>query len=104
MFWSAVAFAQLPDWENQAVIAINKEPPRTFSLPYAAQHVAKTGDWQQSKYYHDLTGKWSFRWSPDPDSRPREFFKPDADVSDWDQIEVPSNWQLKGYGVPSTAT
>jgi beta-galactosidase len=29
-----------------------------------------------------------------------DFFQPSFDVSYWDEIEVPSNWQLKGYGKP----
>jgi beta-galactosidase len=26
--------------------------------------------------------------------------KPEADVSSWDWIPVPSNWEVQGYGVP----
>ena len=31
---------------------------------------------------------------------PRGFWKPSYSVEGWDQIEVPSNWQLKGYDRP----
>ena len=35
-----------------------------------------------------------------PDERPFWFFKDDYDTRDWKDIEVPSNWQMKGYDVP----
>lgn len=47
-----------------------------------------------------LDGKWSFKWSENPADRPVEFFEMDYDVSDWDKIRVPANWQLEGYGTP----
>jgi beta-galactosidase len=43
---------------------------------------------------------WSFRWSPDPWTRPVDFYRPDFDASQWSSLKVPSNWQLHGYGVP----
>ncbi|MCH7225999.1 sugar-binding domain-containing protein [Haloferula sp. A504] len=45
-----------------------------------------------------LNGTWKFHHAAHPDARPVEFFKPGFDVSGWDDIEVPSNWQIKGYG------
>jgi beta-galactosidase len=47
-----------------------------------------------------LEGMWSFQWSPDPWSRPIDFYRRDFDASQWSLLEVPSNWQLNGYGVP----
>ncbi|MFG0289455.1 MAG: glycoside hydrolase family 2 TIM barrel-domain containing protein, partial [Rhodopirellula sp. JB044] len=47
-----------------------------------------------------LNGDWKFNWSKDPSERPQDFFQNDFDVSGWDDIPVPSNWQLQGYGVP----
>jgi len=41
-----------------------------------------------------------FNWAPGPDSRPTDFYKVNFDVSGWDEIKVPSNWQLEGYGTP----
>ncbi len=35
-----------------------------------------------------------------PEERPYWFFKDDFDTREWDDIEVPSNWQMKGYDVP----
>ena len=94
------AHAGIPDWENPAVFGINKLPVRATSQPYGSKQAALAGQASASKFYQSLNGDWKFHWSPDPDSRPQEFFKPGFSVADWDTIPVPSNWQLQGHGVP----
>ncbi|MEA3463267.1 MAG: glycoside hydrolase family 2 TIM barrel-domain containing protein, partial [Bacteroidota bacterium] len=47
-----------------------------------------------------LNGPWKFHYSDNPAARPLDFFKTTINDSDWDQIEVPSNWELEGYGIP----
>ena len=47
-----------------------------------------------------LDGKWNFYWSRNPEERPADFYREDYDVSQWDKITVPGNWQTQGYGVP----
>ena len=47
-----------------------------------------------------LNGNWRFHWARRPADTPRDFFRPDYDVSGWATIPVPSNWQMHGYGVP----
>ena len=86
------------DWENQNVIGINKQPPHSTLTPYESLRKAENLDRTASKWYRSLNGDWKFHWSPDPDSRPADFYKTDYDVSDWDEIPVPSNWQMQGYG------
>jgi beta-galactosidase len=88
------------DWENVAVNGINKEAPRCTSIPYESVAKAARLDRTDSKWQKSLNGRWKFNWSPDPDSRPADFYKTDYDVSSWNEIEVPSNWQMKGYGTP----
>ena len=39
---------------------------------------------------------WKFHWAPNPDERPKEFFRTDYDVSKWDDIKVPMNWNMAG--------
>ena len=82
----------LPDWENPAVLGINK-------LPY---HVT-LGNPSTHKSNPEITyldGTWKFRWSPDPDNRPADFYQADYDVSGWDDIQVPCDWQMQGFGTP----
>lgn len=88
------------DWENEQLIGINKEPARATSLPFQSEKAALTIDFSESDYYQLLNGDWKFNWAPRPEKRPVDFYKPGYDVSEWDTIEVPSNWQMKGYGVP----
>ncbi len=89
-----------PDWENPAVFGINKEPPHATAIPFATDSQALSGRWQDSPYYNSLNGTWKFHWSPNPSERPVDFFKPSYNVRSWDNLPVPSNWQLYGYGVP----
>ena len=89
---SVAAQAQTHDWENPAVLGINKLPYHaTLQLPSKQK---------ECKEIVSLNGEWLFHWSKDPDSRPVEFYREDYDVSQWDMIRVPGNWQLQGYGKP----
>lgn len=45
-----------------------------------------------------LNGSWKFYYSDVPEGIPANFFKTDFNDADWDQIMVPSNWEMKGYG------
>jgi len=93
-------FAQQHDWENEQVIGINKEPGHSHYIPYATIDQALKDYADESPYYLSLNGTWKFNWVKSPDLRPTEFYRTDFDVHYWDEIEVPSNWQMKGYGKP----
>jgi len=89
-----------PVIENEKVIQINREAPHATLMPFANAREALTKERMQSSYCHLLNGKWFFKWSPDPASRPVDFYKPEFNVSKWDKIAVPRSWQTAGYGVP----
>jgi len=97
---SEVLRQRVPDWENPEVIGRNKEPAHCTLIPYATVGQARIDTRDASPYFLSLNGPWKFNWVKSPDERPRGFYKPQYDVSGWDEIEVPSNWQLKGYGTP----
>ena len=88
------------DWENPAVFQINREPARAAFLPYADASSAIADDYARSPWFLSLDGNWKFNWSPTPDQRPKDFYKTDFNVTNWKEISVPSNWELKGYGIP----
>ncbi|MBB3208973.1 beta-galactosidase [Rhodopirellula rubra] len=92
--------AETHDWENEQVIGINKLPPRATSLPYPNRDAALKATPDATPYFQSLNGAWKFHWSKNPSERPADFYRSDYDVADWDDIPVPSNWQLQGYGVP----
>lgn len=90
----------VPDWENPHIFDINKERPRTTHMVYPDVASARQDDREASPFFRSLSGKWTFRWSPSPDARPREFYQMEFDDQEWDTIPVPSNWQTLGYGIP----
>ncbi len=89
-----------PDWEDPSVVGRNKEAPHATLMPFPDATTALSGEWSASPWYRSLNGRWRFHWSPNPAGRPTEFHRPEFDVSGWDEIPVPSNWQLHGYGYP----
>ncbi len=88
------------DWENSEIFGINKEEAHCTSIPFANIQQAKNADWDLSPYYKLLNGNWKFNWVPKPADRPIDFYRPEYDVSNWDEIPVPGNWQMYGYGIP----
>ena len=100
LFSADWAHAQQHDWENEQINGINKEPTHCTYIPYANIFQALNNDANGSPYYKCLNGIWKFNWAKHPDMRPVDFYKPSFDVSYWDSIEVPLNWQMAGYGVP----
>ena len=92
---AATAAGQAPivhDWENPAVLGINKLPYHaTLQLPSLQD---------KCEEIVSLDGQWRFHWSPDPDSRVMGFEAESFDVSGWDTIAVPGNWQTQGFGTP----
>lgn len=97
---AGIALAQIPDWENPEMIGQNKEPPHCTLIPYADVQSALKGEREDSPYFMLLNNKWRFHWVKKPAHRPRYFYKPELDVSGWDEIAVPGNWELQGYGIP----
>ena len=95
------------DWENEKVFAVNKEPGHPTLIPYASEaemvaDAAYARPWVRtaSSRYLLLNGKWKFHWVKAPEERPAAFYKPSFDVSGWEEIDVPSCWEMKGYGTP----
>jgi beta-galactosidase len=97
---SGITSTEVPDWENPQVVGINKEPGHCTLVPYPNTRTALKCERQASKFYKSLNGKWKFNWVSKPSDRPVDFYKPRYDVSGWDEIPVPSNWQMHGYGRP----
>ena len=91
---------ELYDWENPAVISINKEAPHATLIPYATVEQALEANFKASPYYRSLNGDWKFNWVIKPLDRPEGFFLPDFIDDNWETIPVPSNWELQGYGIP----
>ncbi|NSW90389.1 MAG: DUF4981 domain-containing protein [Firmicutes bacterium] len=109
------------DWENPAVLHINREPARSSFIPYDDVESAKTGERGESPYFKLLNGTWQFYYCPTPFDIPEDIpegfqgqgHHAGIDCDDicnekdgicgikWDTIHVPGCWQLYGYGIPN---
>jgi beta-galactosidase len=92
--------SQTPEWENPGIFGINKEPARSTALPYNNESQAIANVYSGSPYYLSLDGSWKFNWNQTPEAKPIGFYAEGYDVSKWDNIQVPGNWELQGFGVP----
>ncbi|MFI3263044.1 MAG: glycoside hydrolase family 2 TIM barrel-domain containing protein [Rikenellaceae bacterium] len=95
-------FAQaLPEWQNEKVVDVNKYPARTVFMSYTSRDEAVANDYTTSRYYIPLNGMWKFLYDDDHRNIPvSAAVEPNVDFSYWDDIEVPTNWEVQGYGTP----
>jgi beta-galactosidase len=103
LFATANIFAQTPEWENPEIFGINKLPARATFVPYADEKQAIDNCYDEqvkSPYYLSLDGTWKFNWHKKPADKPEGFYREGYDVSRWDNIQVPGNWEIQGFGVP----
>ena len=80
-------------YENPNMLQENCEPQRSYYIPYDTLEKALAGKKEASDYYTCLNGEWQFRYFE------REIDVP-KDISGWDTVQVPSNWQMQGYDRP----
>lgn len=90
----------LPEWRDVNVVKVNKQAPRSFFVSYLNRADAVAGDFTKSEFYLPLNGTWKFWYGDDHRTRPADFYKPTYNASQWDNIQVPTNWELQGYGKP----
>ena len=99
---------EAPCWEDEKIFAINKERGHATYLPYASieEMHGDTAFYQKpwtatkSSRVQLLNGKWKFNLVDEPSKRPLDFYKDNFDVTGWDEIPVPSNWEMHGYDRP----
>ncbi len=89
---------QTEPWEDPQVTSINRDVARATAWPYETLDQALTCDRANSPRVLLLNGDWDFKFALNPDDAPTDFYK--SKVSGWDKIEVPSNWEMKGYDIP----
>ena len=84
-------------WEDPLVTSINRQPARATSYSYKTVADALEGNREKSRFLL-LNGNWDFKYSVNINEAPNDFYK--TKVQGWGKIEVPSNIELKGYGIP----
>jgi len=99
--WSVVGSIGASEaWNNLDILQENREPSRATMMVYQSPEAALAYDRNKSTWFQSLNGSWSFKWVRSPADRPVGFEAVDYDTDGWDQIDVPSNWEIKGYGLP----
>ncbi|HPF52430.1 MAG TPA: glycoside hydrolase family 2 TIM barrel-domain containing protein [Draconibacterium sp.] len=88
------------DWQNPAVFEKGQNPSHAFHIPYSSRERAIQNLPNRCENYQLLNGMWKFKWVETPAQVPQDFWLPDFDVEEWDEIAVPSDWQMEGYGHP----
>ncbi|PLV59923.1 glycoside hydrolase family 2 TIM barrel-domain containing protein [Thermotoga sp. KOL6] len=85
------------EWENPQLVSEGTEKPHATFIPYFDPF---KGDWEYPEDFLSLNGNWRFLFAKNPFEVPENFFLESFDDTDWHEIEVPSNWEMKGYGKP----
>ena len=84
------------EWQSPDSVAVNKLQPHAWFFSFRNIDEARKVLPENSSYWKSLDGMWKFHWAPNPDERPKDFFRTDYDVSKWDGIKVPMNWNMAG--------
>ncbi|MCG2793576.1 MAG: DUF4981 domain-containing protein [Weeksellaceae bacterium] len=98
ILFSTEAFSQSNDWENPSYIDKGKENPHAVFVLFDNASDAKAQDFSRSKNHVSLNGQWDFKYFPRYKEADFDFSKP-LNLS-WNKINVPSNWEIQGFGIP----
>ncbi len=79
-------------WQDIDVYDINTEKRSGAGFPYDPK--------TEEKKTVSLNGIWKFKFLESVNDMIDGYYKNEYDVASFDDLEVPSNWQIKGYGVP----
>ena len=96
------------EWQSPMLLGYNKLQPRAYFTSFATEEEARKVLPEYSSRWQSLNGTWKFHFAKNPDERPKDFYQTDFDCSAWDDIIVPSNWNIVGlqedgsqkYGTP----
>ncbi|WP_438447626.1 glycoside hydrolase family 2 TIM barrel-domain containing protein [Gorillibacterium sp. sgz5001074] len=90
-----------PEWNNNPdIFQLNRMDARAAFTPYDTFEEAVRNASEDSRHTLSLNGAWKFHFAENPAVRPADFYKSDYDVSQWDEIPVPAQWQFHGYDYP----
>lgn len=95
-----------PEWQTIEAFRIGQIPSHALVVPYPANDFKAISEmeYDHSPYYMSLNGKWKFHWTKNPTKRPQGFYEPGYDVSAWNDINVPGNWERQATEQPYIPT
>lgn len=88
------------DWENPQLYELNKEVPHATFMLFTNEKDVIADDYSKSSFHQSLNGTWKFIYADKYANRIKDFYRTDLITSQWSDIAVPSNWELKGFGTP----
>ncbi|GAE92240.1 beta-galactosidase [Gracilibacillus boraciitolerans JCM 21714] len=88
------------DWETLSVLHRNREAARAYYIPFTTKEAAWTGQRSNSDRFQLLNGTWKFAYYQTPEEVPEQIHDSEYNTEEWDDLIVPSNWQMHGYGIP----
>jgi len=92
-FASVAAMAQTGnEWNEVSSTSVNREKAHTLAI----SSTNASSPMEASPYFLSLNGQWKFKWVPRPGDAPKGFEAEDYDATAWDDISVPSSWQVYG--------
>lgn len=83
-------------WQDETVFQVNALPAHALYIPH--QNSNDVLYKAKSDYFLSLNGEWDFLFFTNPLSVTSEYTSNTLSDKEWETIEVPSNWQMKGYG------
>ena len=87
-------------WEKPEIVNEGIESPRATAYPYSSVADIQEGDKWNSPYVQNLAGEWQFIYVDSPSLAPQGFEDMSYDAQSWSAIQVPSNWEIEGFGTP----
>lgn len=98
---SSAAAETLPNWKNLDVYSVNAETERTELIFWSSWQDALSKDFEESEFYMDLNGTWKFRYYDTQENMDPSVGQTVAEqAAAWDDIRVPGNWEMQGFGIP----
>ena len=106
LLWCPVEGQEAKEWQNPKVTGSNNQPPHSIQIicpdVKTARNIRFVNNHERSKssFYQSLNGEWKYHYSPNVSLRVPDFWKSDFNDHSWPLIDVPSNVELSGYGIP----
>ena len=80
-------------WQDPTFLQMGREKERAYFIPFENQDKALEGERDDSGLCKNLNGEWDFHFYP-------AYYDVPNEITQWDKIPVPSNWQMYGYEAP----
>ncbi|MDN3595526.1 glycoside hydrolase family 2 TIM barrel-domain containing protein [Zunongwangia endophytica] len=93
-------YAQQNEWEDPTTLDRNKLEGRSDFVLYSSASKALKNEPKSSDLYQSLNGTWKFNIVQHPSERPLNFYQESLNDSNWNDIKVPSNWEMEGFDLP----